>query len=450
MYKLALINGEIIDPVEGRYKANIGIDKGKIQEITTNNIEAEEYIDLKGLKISPGFVDIHFHENALEEGKINPEFLRYEAAMGVTTAAGGNCGLNFSGHQPPEYFELLKEVELPLNYMSFVGYNSIREEAGFSPQKPLNKGEFAELIPEIKRNLNQGACGVSVGLEYTPAISTQEMLWLGNVMTEYPNKVLAAHYRFDANRSLEAIAEMIIVARETGVPFQISHIGSCSAFGRMDRALEMIREARKEGVDVKTDVYPYAAFSTFIGSEVFAPGCFERWDKSYDSLLVANGQHQGEWCTEELFNKLRREEPDTQLVAFVMEEEEVDKAVAAKDTIIGSDGHLKDGGGHPRLSGTFPRVISEYVRERGLLSLEEAVKKMSFLPAQRLGLEDRGRIKEGFAADICIFDYDRIEDQSTFQEPLQTPSGIEYLLVNGELIIREGEFRGGGSGNILK
>lgn len=451
MLDLLLLNGKIIDPESlSCFQANIGISAGKITMVSDEIKPAQKKIDINGSYISPGFIDIHIHENEINEGEINIETLKYAARMGVTTAAAGNCGINLSGTSAVDYFASLKNINLPVNYLSYIGYGFLREKIAVDSKTGLSQKYFAKLIPYLDENLKGGACGVSLGLEYTPGVSTEEVLWLGSFIKDnYPDKLLAAHYRFDAARSLEAVAEMIIASRETGVAFQISHIGSCSAFGEMESALKMIDAARKAGVDIATDVYPYDAFSTFIGSEVFAPGCFERWGKGPDSLLVANGPHRGEYCTKKLFEKLRQESPQTLVAAFVMQEDEVDKAVLHPDIMIASDSLVTEKGGHPRASGTFPRYLAKYVREDKKLTLPEAIRKITSLPARRLGLESRGLVAPGYNADLTVFSLENIQDNSTYQNPLVPPSGIEHVIVNGEIAVEDGKYKGGDCGEII-
>ena len=461
MLDLLLLNGKIIDPEKSScFQANIGISDGRITMVADERKPAQREIDIKGSYISPGFIDIHIHENEIDEneidegeideGEINIETLKYAVQMGVTTAAAGNCGINLSGNSTVDYFVALNNINLPVNYLSYIGYGFLRDKIADGTEGGLSWDDFDKLIPYIEENLTGGACGVSLGLEYTPGVSTEEILWLGSfIKNNYPDKLLAAHYRFDAARSLEAVAEMIITSRETGVAFQVSHIGSCSAFGEMDSALKMLDAARKAGVDIAADVYPYDAFSTFIGSEVFAPGCFERWGKGPESLLVVNGPHRGEYCSKELFEKLRQESPQTLVAAFVMQEDEVDKAVLHPDIMIASDSLVTEKGGHPRASGTFPRYLAKYVREESKLDLPDAIRKITTLPAHRLGLENRGLVAPGYRADLTVFSLEDIQDNSTYQNPLVTPSGIEYVIVNGKIAVEDGRYQGGDCGEVI-
>src|SRR6056297_698176 len=449
MYDLVLINGKIIDPLDGIYKANIGIKNGKIKEITEDKLEGNKIIDINSKFIVTGFIDIHMHEDNIKEGKIKFEIFNNMVQMGVTTAIGGNCGLGDA--EIGNYLEILEKENPPLNYGGMIGHGSLREKVGCNDRYgKASQKEVKEMKNLLKKGLDAGALGLSFGLEYTPGATIMEMIELCKVVAEYPERFAAAHYRFDADRSLEAIAEMIIIARESGVKFQISHIGSCSAFGQMDTALEMIDAARKGGVDIMADVYPYDAFSTFVGSAVFDEGCFEKWGVDYSAIKVTEGKYKGQRCNKEIFEDIRKNEPDDLVVAFVMEEREVLKAMKHPVVMIASDGILNEGQGHPRAAGTFPRVLGKYVREENELELINAIEKITRMPAERLNLTNKGRIKKDFDADITIFDYDQILDKATFDDPVKAPAGIEYVIVNGKLVVNEGNLTGTNSGKVIR
>ncbi len=450
MMDLLIKSVEIIDPVNGRFYGNIGIKGHKIEFVSEQNIEAKKIFEASGLIAAPGFIDIHMHESEVTGETANLEMFEHMARMGVTTAVGGNCGLNTCKKSATSYFDLLENSGIPINYVGFSGYGYSREQQGHELNRPISYKEFTDLVPLIRNDLEKGACGVSLGLEYVPGISTEEIIWLGKLVKEYPGKMISAHYRYDSDRSLEALAELIILSRETGVPLQISHIGSCNAFGQMDSALDMFDAALKAGVDISADVYPYNAFSTMIGSAVFDEGCFERLRISYNSLLVTEGKYRGHKCTEEIFLELRSQAPDTLLVAFVMDENEIITALKHPGIMIASDGFLRSGQGHPRASGAFPRAIGKYVREEKHLDLVEAVNKMTLLPARRLGLTQKGRIAAGYDADLVLFNYDTISDRSSYEKPAVPPEGIDHVLVSGNPVVSNSKYIGGDNGTVIR
>jgi N-acyl-D-amino-acid deacylase len=445
LFDLAINNGVVLDPVDGEYVSNIGVSTGKIEKIDSDFLKGRVNIDLNGEKVAPGFIDIHMHGGEVNAPCIfYAEIFDYMALMGVTTCVGGNCGLGSS--------EILKweKSGLPVNYLCLVGHGALREKAGCTDRyRPASNNELAKMIALLEEDLEGGSLGLSFGLEYTPGAPIDELIKLCRVVSRYPNKLVSAHYRFDAARALEAIAELIIVARDAGVRFQISHLNSCTAFGQTDEGLRMIDAAYREGVDLGVDAYPYAAFSTFIGSAVFDPGCFEKWGVSYDAVLVCEGRYRGQRCSEEIFNYIRKHEPDSLVVAFVMREEEVVRAIRHPLVMIASDGILKEGKGHPRAAGAFPRVLGRYVREERHLDLVSAVKKMTLMPAERLGFAAKGRIKEGFDADLTIFNGDTIIDRATFENPTEPPFGIEYVFVNGIKVVEKGRLTGNLPGAFL-
>lgn len=449
MFDMVINNGEIIDPEDGKYRANIGIENAKIKKITKNKLNGKKVIDAASNMISPGFIDIHMHEDDFKNGKIKFEIFNNMVKMGVTTAIGGNCGLGDS--DIGSYLDVLAEESPPLNYAGMIGHGSLREKVGCNDRYgKASQKEISEMKKHLKKGLEDGAIGLSFGLEYTPGATIMEMIELSEVVADYSNRLVAAHYRFDANRSLEAIAEMIIIARETGVKFQISHIGSCNAFGQMKAALEMIEAAHKDGVDVMADVYPYDAFSTYVGSAVFDEGCFEKWGVDYNAIKVTEGKYKGQRCNKEIFEYIRENEPNDLVVAFVMEEKEVVKAMQHPLVMIASDGILNEGQGHPRAAGAFPRVLGKYVRKEGKLNLINVIDKITRMPAERTGLSNKGRIKEGYDADLCIFDYDKIIDKATFNNPTQKPEGIKEVIVAGTSVVDNGNLVDKYPGSVLR
>ena len=449
MFDLVIKNGEVIDPVEGNKNVNLAINNGKIVKITDSELRGKKEINAEGKKVTPGFIDIHMHEDKIDDNDIKFEIFNSMALMGVTTAIGGNCGLGDA--EIDRYLNLLEEKNGPVNYAGMIGHGSLREKVGCTDRyKAASEDEINEMKRVLKSGLENGSIGLSFGLEYTPGATIVEMIELCNVVSEFDNRLVSAHYRFDADRSLEALGELIIIARETGVKFQISHLGSCTAFGQTKAGLEMIKAARDGGVDIMADIYPYDAFSTYVGSAVFDEGCFEKWDVDYNAIKVTEGKYKGKRCDKEIFEYIRENEPDDLVVAFVMDEKEIVKAMKNPLVMFASDGLLNNGQGHPRAAGAFPRVLAKYVREKEELDIIEAINKMTYLPAQRAGLDKKGRIKEGFDADITIFDFDKIEDKATFNQPTKPPIGIDEVIINGKEVVSKGKLTGKHPGQVIR
>ncbi|KUO74360.1 MAG: amidohydrolase [Clostridia bacterium BRH_c25] len=436
MYDIKLINGRIINPDTGTEKlADLCIKNGKIEFIGSNAGEAKKVIDVEGKAIAPGFIDIHMHEEVLvgQESKGNYDIADRMLQMGVTTCVAGNCGNNRQGID--EFFNYIDASGSPVNYLTFIGHNYLRQIVGNDDNyRKSTKSEISKMQWLVSEATRENAIGVSFGFEYSPGADTAEALQILEGV-KGQKVLLSAHYRKDAKYGIEAIKELIQISRETGLPMQISHLGSCTAYGMMREALDVIEDEISAGTDISADCYPYDAFSTYIGSAVFDEGCFELWNKSYDSVLLTEGEYKGMRCDKELFYKVRKEHPNMLIVAFVMNEKEVLEAVAAPYVMIASDGLFRNSQGHPRGAGTFPRVLGRYARDEKKLTLAEAVRKMTVMPAERLGLKTKGRMLEGMDADIVVFDPDSIIDTATFESPVSTPEGIEYVIINGEVAV---------------
>jgi N-acyl-D-amino-acid deacylase len=449
MYDLVVHGGTVIDPLDGVYPANIGIGDGKIEEVSDKPLKGKKEINGEGNMISPGFIDIHMHEDKIENDRIDFKVLNRMVRMGVTSVVGGNCG--YGDVDIGTYFRHLEMQKSPVNYAGLIGHELIRRRAGCDDvYRKASPAELIRMKELLNKGLEEGALGLAFGLEYVPGTPLSEVLELSELVSHFPERMVATHFRFDAERSLEAIAEMIMIARETGVRSQVSHIGSCAASGHIDAALEMVSAARKGGVDVMADVYPYTAFSTRIGSAVFDGNPFEKWGVDPEAIRIIQGKYAGETCTKEIFEYMRKHEADNFVVASVMKEDEVITAMKHPLVMIASDGVLNKGQGHPRVAGTFPRFLGRYVRDLALMPLKEGIRKITLLPAETAGLKNKGRIQEGYDADITLFDFNKIIDTATFDDPLVEPEGIETVIVKGVPVIANGEFTGEGPGTVIR
>ncbi len=290
---------------------------------------------------------------------------------------------------------------------------------------------------QLERELGQGSFGLSFGIRYIPGLNDQELLGLCQVVKKY-NGVAAAHVRGDNEEAIDSFEEFIQIGRESDCKIHLSHIGSMAAFGQMKEVLELFDECAASGMDIAADCYPYNAFCTDIGSATFDEGFIHRYGDDYSKIEMTEGKYKAQRCTKETFLETRRDHPEYLAVAHVMKEDEVDMALKHPRTILGSDGILSNGNGHPRASGSFPRFIREYVINKEIVSLYTAIEKMTYQTARRFDIP-KGSLSIGKDADITVFDLESIRDTATFSNPVSNPEGIKYVFIRGELAVRDGE-----------
>ena len=426
-----ICGGHVVDPanrVDG--KLNILIEDGKIAWVGTSMRDADRTIDATGKIVTPGFIDIHMHEDPVEDGKIAPCIFDMMLRMGVTTAVGGNCGINV--YDPVEYLKIVDRDGAPVNVAMFAGHEYFRKAAG-AEDIYAEATEQQKVIMEqtLREALRQGLMGVSFGLRYVPGANRDEFFRAAACCAE-SKKLIASHVRDDADGIFDAIEEFAAAGIEYGLPVQISHIGSMGGFGQMKQVLAMVDGYRLRGLDIAMDCYPYFAFSTRIGTPTYDPGWLERYHCDYGVLEFCEGKYKGQRATKETFEEMRRDFPQCITVCYVMKQEDICLAFSHPNVMVGSDGLMSKGQGHPRAAGSFPRFLARFARE-GSVSLYDAVAKITALPAARLGLESKGRLNVGADADITIFDFEKIRDCATFAEPGLAPEGIDYVLIGGEI-----------------
>lgn len=448
MKDLKIINGRIPDFETDTWKtADILIHQGVIEEIGTVAAETRRTIDAAGKVVSPGFIDIHSHEDPISDGPNRFFAALCQLRMGVTTAVAGNCGENCDDLS--DFCRFIKEQGSPVNYLMFVGQNRLRQQSGASDRyAPSTKAQLDRQKQLLHNALPYGPVGLSCGLEYSPGITTEETIDLLSVMDD-EDYLTSVHLRADGADSLPSIDELVEIVQRSGLPMEMSHIGSCSATGYMEEALARLRQARARGIDITADCYPYAAFCTYIGTTVFDEGCFEKWGKGYDAILITGGEFKNRYCTRDIFEKVRRETPNMPVVAFVMNEDEVIRACQEPFVMIGSDCGFELGGGHPRSAGTFPRVLGRCVREKKALTLMDALRKMTVLPAERMRLSAKGQVREGFDADLVIFDENTVADCADFENPFLPPRGIEYVILAGTVAAEGPRVTDGSAGRYI-
>ena len=429
--KTLIYGGHVMDPanrVNG--KLNILIEDGKIAWVGASMKEADRLIDATGKIVTPGFIDIHMHEDPVVDGKVENCIFDMMLRMGVTTAVGGNCGINV--YDPVEYLGLVDRDGAPVNVAMFAGHEYFRKAAGAEDIYALATEDQKQTMEEnLSKALKGGCVGVSFGLRYVPGANKDEFFRAAACCKE-SKKIISSHVRDDADGIFGAIEEFAAAGEEYNLPVQISHIGSMGGFGQMEQVLAMIDAYKLNGLDIAMDCYPYFAFSTRIGTPTYDPGWLERYHCGYDVLEFCEGKYRGQRATKETFDEMRRDFPQCITVCYVMKEEDIRLAFSHPNVMVGSDGLMSKGQGHPRAAGSFPKFLATFCRE-GSVNLYDAVAKITALPAQRLLLENKGRLNVGADADITIFDFEKIQDGATFAQPALAPTGIDYVLIGGEI-----------------
>ena len=435
--KTLIKGGRIVDPAQNiDTVADLLIEDGKIVCITAEEPAADRVIDASGKMVTPGFIDIHMHEDPLEDGELKQDISRSMLLMGVTTAIGGNCGDNYG--DPRTILDYIDEHGNCMNLGLLVGHTWVRRAGGGTDKyAPADDATIDRMEVLAKDCLEKGCMGVSFGVKYVPGTRMEEMTRLAALCTP-KGQIVSSHVRNDVSRVFAAVKEMDDLAKATGCRVQISHIGSMGGYGQMAQLLKDVEGYAASGTDILCDCYPYTAFSTDIGATTYDPENFAEYNAPYSAILMCTGKYAGQRCTKEIYDWERENAPDDITVGFLMTEEDVDMALRHPLVVLGSDGLRKGLQGHPRAAGAFPRFIAEYIRT-GKVGLMEGLAKMTSRSAERLHLPKKGNLKTGSDADVVIFDYENIRDTATFEEPALVPEGIAYVLIGGEIAAKDGE-----------
>jgi len=439
-YDLVITNGRVMDPESGLDAVRaVGISGGKIRGISSSPLKGKQTIDAKGLVVAPGFIDLHQHGQ-------DHENYRVKAHDGVTTALELEVG---AADIDRWYAE--REGKAVINYGASVGHIPVRMAVMHDPGQLLPSGdaahraatpeEMAQIMALVEKGLRSGALAVGVGPAYTDAATNSEITEVFRVAAKY-HASCHIHIRSGAPRigaspgNFTGFEEAVAAAAITGAPLHIVHIQSTGG-PDVVYELRMISEARSHGMDVTTEAYPYTMGMTSIQSAIFDHKENEP-DSYFASLLwPATGEH----LTRDLFLRYRKQ--GGMVILPSNTQENIDAAIESPLTMIASDGHLLNGKGHPRTAGTYARVLGHYVREQKVLDLMTALKKMTLMPAQRLekrapAFQDKGRIRVGADADITVFDPNTVIDKATYEKPLQYSEGIQFVLVSGVLVVKDG------------
>ncbi len=502
-YDVIIRNGRIIDGSGNPWiYADVGIRADRIVRIgDLSGVRAPRVIDAKNLVVAPGFIDPHTH--ALGGIQAAPTA---ESALlqGVTTLTEGN-----DGSSPFPIAASLAEIEklkISANWALYVGHGTIRERVMGNVNRAPTADELEKMKQMVAQGMEDGALGLSTGLFYVPGnfAKTDEVIELSKVAAKYKGMYIS-HMRNEAEGVTESVAETIRIGREAGLPVQMTHhkASGKDAWGQTVQTLKMVDEARAAGVDVTMDQYPYTASATSLegglvpqwASEgtgddklrrlrdpatrariktdivyniihvrgggdpknVFISQC--RFDPSLNGKNLAQiTQERGMTPTAENAAEVTMDivaGGGAAAIFHAISEDDVERVMKHPWTAIGSDGGVASletatGVPHPRQYGTFARVLGVYVREKHVITLEEAIRKMTSLTAQRLGIRDRGLLREGFRADVVAFDPDRIKDMSTFEKPHQYAAGVQYVLVNGQTVVDGGKHTGARPGMIIR
>ncbi len=438
MYDILLKDGLVVDPGNKICsRLNVGINGSRIACITAKAIEGKKVYDCQGLVVTPGFVDVHAHEDLLnEEGALQPVITRRLLRMGVTTFIGGQCGVGPRDEE--EYSRQYDRQGQPVNCALLTGHGELRELVGATDKYAgVSDEQLRKMGQELKKRLVAGSHGLSFGIRYIPGIDMREMLALGRIVRSFGG-ILAAHVREDCEPSIAAMEEFIEVGRQTGARLQVSHIGSMSGYGQMEQVLALLDGAAAEGPDILIDCYPYDAFSTYIGATTYDGDFLSRYGGDIRKIEMTDGEFKGPIPSMEVFQKIREEHPDYLTIGHVMLPEEVEMALLHPRVVLGSDGILLKGAGHPRAAGAFARFLRLYVREKKALSLYDAIAKMTWTGASRFGLR-KGCLSPGWDADIAVFDLAQVRDKATFAEPDLLAEGFRYVLIGGQLAVEDDE-----------
>jgi N-acyl-D-amino-acid deacylase len=472
-FDLLLRNAVIFDGTgAARHRGDVALAGGRIAAVgRLDPAEAAQAIDLAERALAPGFIDVHTHDDRL---LLADPSMAPKASQGVTTVVVGNCGISLAplGNRtavPPlnlvangedqrfdsfaDYFARLAIEPPAINCGALIGHSTLRVVAMADLDRPANAAEIARMQALVAEALDAGALGVSTGTFYAPAAAaTAEEIRQVCAPLAGTNALIASHIRDEGARVLESMTEAMGIARLLGVRQVISHhkvVGKPN-FGRSRETLALLDDARID-TDVCLDCYPYPASSTVLRADAVAIArrTLIAWSKP---IPQAAGRYLDELAAERglTVEALIEQLQPAGAIYFAMDEADVERILAHPETMIGSDGLPHDVFPHPRLWGAFPRVLGHYARGRGLFSMETAIHKMTGLPAARFGLTDRGVIAPGAAADLVVFDPERIRDTATFERPTQPAAGIDAVYVNGVAVWRDGAATGARPGRVLR
>ncbi len=441
-YDLVIEGGRAMDPETGLDAVrNVGIRDGKIVRITSEAMSGRYLIHAGGLVVAPGFIDLHQHGQDLASERV-------KALDGVTTALELEIGA-------PDVAEFLKAKEgrSLIHYGTSASHvaaralvfgaplpaGTILPKSGPATDLPATPEQIEAIKKRLRAELDAGGLAIGMGIQYTPGATRLEVIDMFRLAAERRVPVythMRSAGRVEPGSAIESVSEVIGAAAITGAALHIVHINSTCLRDSLE-CLSMVEGARARGLDVTTEAYPYIAGMTAINSALFNPGWREKLGIDYSDLVLPG---TGEHLTKQRFDELHNSSANQWVLVYANTQEVVDKVIPNPLVMIASDG-LE---GHPRNAGTYSRVLREYVREKGTVTLMDAIRKMSFMPAEMLerstpAARHKGRLQEGADADIVVFDAKTITDRATFEKPMEPSVGVRYLVVGGTVVVDEGK-----------
>ena len=541
MYDVVIINGRVVDGTGSpSVKADVAIENERIVKVGKLDHESADFkIDGFGRVIAPGFIDMHSHSDLT---LLASPFSYCKVFQGITTEVVGNCGVSLApldrrrlqdvqtfvssfllGQSLPwdwssleEFFQALERTKIGVNIVQLIGHGTVRTSVmGFQSAQPSDK-ELEDMKNLVMRGMRDGAAGMSTGLKYMPGslADIKELAELAKVVSKFQG-IYTSHMRDEGDTLLESITETVNVGERAHLPTHVSHLKVIGRrnWGRSLQALNLIEEARRRGLDVTADQYPYPAGSTLLrttlppwalegGTEAIMQRLRDKstrarikhdiendtlssvsdgyrgWENivascGFENIVLTHTTHESDRQFEgrSLIEIARATEKDSYdvlfdiilrdtnalMIDFYAQDEDLERIMKHPEVLFCTDmedvtpgGSVTIGRPHPRAYGSFPRILGRYVREKEVLTLEQAIHKMTLKAAKRVGLADRGIISEGAFADLTVFDPERILDTATFESPHQYPAGISYVIVNGKLAVEKGRHTGVAAGKVLK
>lgn len=441
-YDVVLQGGRVIDPETGLDATrNVGINKDKIARISAGALTGRRVIDARGLVVAPGFIDLHQHAQDVESGRL-------KAFDGVTSGLEMEIGVpdvaaflrRKSGHSLINYGTTASHAAARAGVFDApVSEEQLVPPAGPATDQPATDAQIETMENRLKVELDAGALGIGMGIQYTPGATREEVIRIFRLAAERRVPVFThvrSFGRLEPGSSIEAVGEVIAAAAVTGASLQVVHINSSCLKDGLE-CLAMVAGARARGLDVTTEAYPYTAGMTYINSALFNPGWKEKLGIDYSALQLPD---TGERLTQARFEELHKSTAPQAVLVFMNSQEMADAVIANPLVSIASDGEM----GHPRNAGTFSKILARYVRELGSVTLIDAIRKMSLMPAERLeksvgSSHRKGRLQEGADADVIVFDPKTVSDRATYQAPREPSVGMKFVLVGGTVLIDQGK-----------